>query len=73
VVPVEHAARLVPGDLHRTRSGTPALTRFRTAVRRKSWRRIPGTPASRQAVAQALRKSRWRRPRRRAPERYGSS
>ena len=26
-----------------TRSGTPALTKFRTAVRRRSWKIIPGT------------------------------
>jgi hypothetical protein len=39
-----------------TRSGTPALTMFRTAVRRKSWRSIPGQPALRQAVTQAFRK-----------------
>src|SRR5262249_12636919 len=28
------------------RSGTPRLTRFRTAVRRRSWRSIPSTPAA---------------------------
>lgn len=28
-----------------TRSGVPALTMFRIAVRRKSWKNLPGTPA----------------------------
>jgi hypothetical protein len=41
-----------------TRSGTPAFTRLRTAVRRQSWRSTPGTPAFVQAVAHAFRKSR---------------
>jgi hypothetical protein len=33
-----------------TRSGTPALTKLRTAVRRKSWRSRPAAPARLQAV-----------------------
>ncbi len=33
-----------------TRSGTPALTRLRTAVRRKSWGILPGRPAFLHAV-----------------------
>ena len=36
VVPVEHGPRLVAGELHGDRSGTPARTRFCTAVRRGS-------------------------------------
>jgi hypothetical protein len=38
-----------------TRSGTPARTRFRIPVRRKSWNRSPSTPARSQADFQALR------------------
>src|SRR5882724_2479207 len=37
-----------------TRSGTPALTMLRTAVRRKSWRCIPGAPAASHAAAHAF-------------------
>ena len=51
VVPVEDCAGLVPVTVIATRSGTPALTRLRTAVRRKSCRSRPATPA----VAQGLR------------------
>src|SRR6267143_5983763 len=40
-----------------TRSGTPARTILRAAVRRRSWNSLSGTPATSQAVAQALRKS----------------
>src|SRR6266513_1340198 len=54
-----------------TRSGTPALTRSLTAVRRKSCRSIPGAPAFRRAVAHAFPKSRRRSPRRCLPLRYG--
>jgi hypothetical protein len=45
-----------------TRSGTPALTRFRTAVLRKSCRYAPGTPAALHASTLAFRKSRNRLP-----------
>jgi hypothetical protein len=36
--------------------GTPARSRFRTAVRRKSWGRRSGIPAFRHAVTHARRK-----------------
>ena len=39
------------------RSGTPARTMLRIAVRRRSWKSFPFTPALRQADFQALRKS----------------
>src|SRR4029453_14609681 len=39
VVAIEHRACPVPGHLHRHPLRTPALTMFRTAVRRKSCRR----------------------------------
>src|SRR5713101_3142447 len=37
-----------------TRSGTPARTMFRAAVRRRSWNSLSGTPAAWQAIAQAF-------------------
>src|SRR6266849_8020827 len=40
-----------------TRSGTPARTMLRAAVRRRSWNSLSGTPAAREAVAQAFLKS----------------
>jgi hypothetical protein len=54
VVTVEDIPSLVPGIVMATRSATPALTKFRTAVLRRSWRapthpgrlarRLPGLP-----------------------------
>ena len=40
-----------------TRSGIPARTRFRTAVRRKSWTMRPGQPAARQAASHVFLKA----------------
>jgi hypothetical protein len=45
----------VPASFMATRSATPALTTFRTAVRRESWRKRPATPAALQAASQAFR------------------
>src|SRR5437773_5881203 len=39
-----------------TERGTPARSKFRTAVRRRSWNSRPGTPAAAQAVAHVFRK-----------------
>lgn len=47
-----------------TRSGIPARTMLRIAVRRKSWGIRPGHPAFLQAFSQAPRKSRMGSPRR---------
>jgi hypothetical protein len=46
VIPVE-AQVLWRVMVMATRSGTPALTRFRTAVRRQSWRSFPDPPLTR--------------------------
>jgi hypothetical protein len=62
VVAIEHAARLVPGDRYRDPLGHPRVDEVRTAVRRKSCRYAPRTPAALHASAQALRKSRMRSP-----------
>ena len=59
VVPVKHAARLVPVILIAVFSGMPARTRFRTAVRRKSCSSFPGTPARSQAVLSQARSTRF--------------
>jgi hypothetical protein len=40
-----------------TTCGTPERIRFRTAERRKSWNRSPGTPIAVQAVFQVFRQS----------------
>src|SRR4030095_879611 len=50
VIALEHLACSVAADFHSDRAGsTPARTRFRTAVRRRSykrrpWTRLPGMP-----------------------------
>ena len=54
VVAFEDRARFVPGQLHRDTLGTPARTRFRTAVRRKSWGMRAGQPAATRAFRHAL-------------------
>lgn len=43
---------LCPLTCMATRSGTPALTMFLTAVRRRSWKIIPGAPALRIGIRQ---------------------
>src|SRR5216683_2674425 len=50
------ASVLCPTIAMAVERGTPARSRFLTAVRRKSWGIRPGTPARRQAVFQARRK-----------------
>jgi len=46
--------RLVPRHLHGYRPGDPRRSRFRTAARRRSCRRRPGTPAFLHAARDAL-------------------
>ena len=53
---------LWPTSAMATARGTPARSRFLTAVRRQSCGRRPGTPAAAQAAVQLPRKSRMRRP-----------
>jgi hypothetical protein len=55
---------LCPVIFMATDRGTPARSRFRTAVRRKSWSSRPGTPASLHTVSQ-----RFENPRRAWPAR----
>ena len=71
VVPIETLRVLCSVIFIATRSGTPELTRFRTAVRRKSCRNAPGTPAAWHASVQALRKLRMRSPVNRGPRSKG--
>src|SRR2546422_4133673 len=64
VVAIEHGARLVTGHLHRDALRTPAMTIFRTPVRRKACPCIPRTPGALQAIVPGLLESRPRPPRR---------
>src|SRR5262249_48205378 len=48
---------LVTGHEHPTVRGTPARSRFLTAVRLRSWNSRPGTPAASHAVSNAPLKS----------------
>src|SRR5207248_3800916 len=57
VVALEHRSRLWPVICIATRSGMPARTRFRTAVRRRSCGIRPGQPACAHALPPRLRES----------------
>jgi len=63
VLAIEHGARLVPSHRHGHALDDAVVDMLRTAVRRKSCRSRPATPAASPAVAQAFRKSRIRVPR----------
>ena len=54
VAPVD-ASVLCPTICIATERGTPARSRLRTAVRRKSWKIRPGTPAAAHADSHARR------------------